>query len=261
MADTASSALPGTAVLVTGAARGIGMAIAEYLAKCGAKVVVTDVKANAEGIKTLTGHSDLIVAAPLGDLTDEEFRKTLIHEGVKLAGSEGLRGLVNNAGVGLFTDLLEGTDPAEVQRCFDVNVAAPLRLAQLWAQGRVQQKLGGAVVNVSSQSSSVVIPAHTSYSVSKAAIDQVTRHLAVELGPHQIRSNAVKPTVVRTEMGRTAWPEGAPETKAMQAKIPLRRFAEPCEIASVVAFLLDDSRSGMVNGACVPVDGGFLCCG
>lgn len=59
----------------------------------------------------------------------------------------------------------------------------------------------------------MVIPAHTSYSVSKAAIDQVTRHLAVELGPHQIRSNAVKPTVVRTEMGRTAWPEGAPETK------------------------------------------------
>lgn len=206
MADTASSALPGTAVLVTGAARGIGMAIAEYLAKCGAKVVVTDVKANAEGIKTLTGHSELIVAAPLGDLTDDEFRKTLIQEGVKLAGSEGLRGLVNNAGVGLFTDLLEGTDPAEVQRCFDVNVAAPSRLAQIWAQGRVQHKLGGAVVNVSSQSSSVVIPAHTSYSVSKAAIDQVTRHLAVELGPHQIRSNAVKPTVVRTEMGRTAWP-------------------------------------------------------
>lgn len=146
-----------------------------------------------------------------------------------------------------------GTDPAEVQRCFEVNVAAPLRLAQLWAQVRVEQKLGGAVVNVSSQplelsefpklkgrspgesllckgfsrllqcgytslsgqlrSSTVVFPAHTSYSVSKAAIDQVTRHLAVELGPHQIRSNAVKPTVVRTEMGRTAWPDGAPETK------------------------------------------------
>lgn len=63
------------------------------------------------------------------------------------------------------------------------------------------------------RSSTVVVPAHTSYSVSKAAIDQVTRHLAVELGPHQIRSNAVKPTVVRTEMGRTAWPDGAPETK------------------------------------------------
>ena len=63
------------------------------------------------------------------------------------------------------------------------------------------------------RSSTVAFPAHTSYSVSKAAIDQVTRHLAVELGPHQIRSNAVKPTVVLTEMGRTAWPDGAPETK------------------------------------------------
>eukprot|EP00913_Durusdinium_trenchii_P031271 g29278.t1 len=113
----------------------------------------------------------------------------------------------------------------------------------------------GAVVNVSSQSSTRVFPAHTSYSVSKAAIDQVTRHLAVELGPHGIRCNAVKPTVVRTEMGKTAWPDGAPETQAMLSKIPLGRFAEPEEIASVVAFLLDERRSGMVNGACIPVDG------
>ena len=260
MAETASSALPGKVILVTGAARGIGSAIAEYLAKSGAKVVVTDVVANAAGIDAIVKRCDLI-AAPLGDLTDEEFRKKLITEAFKLAGTGGLWGLVNNAGLGLFTDLLDGTDPAEVQRCFEVNVAAPLRLAQLWAQVRVEQKLGGAVVNVSSQSSTVVFPAHTSYSVSKAAIDQVTRHLAVELGPHQIRSNAVKPTVVRTEMGRTAWPDGAPETKAMLSKIPLGRFAEPSEIASVVAFLLDDARSGMVNGACVPVDGGYLCNG
>lgn len=63
--------------------------------------------------------------------------------------------------------------------------------------------------------------------------------------------------MVRTEMGKTAWPDGAPETKAMLAKIPLGRFAEPSEIASVVHFLLSE-RSAMVNGACVPVDGGYL---
>ncbi|CAK9004419.1 L-xylulose reductase (XR) (Carbonyl reductase II) (Dicarbonyl/L-xylulose reductase) (Kidney dicarbonyl reductase) (kiDCR) (Short chain dehydrogenase/reductase family 20C member 1) (Sperm surface protein P34H) [Durusdinium trenchii] len=240
MASTAPSSLPGSAILVTGAARGIGKAIAEELARNGAKVVVTDVPSNSEGIQALC--SAQIVAAPLGDLTNEEFLQTLVKEAVKLAGPGGLGGLVNNAGLGLFTDLLEGTGPEEVQRCFQVNVAAPLRLAQLWAQGRVAEKQRGAVVNVSSQSSTRVFPAHTSYSVSKAAIDQVTRHLAVELGPHGIRCNAVKPTVVRTEMGKTAWPDGAPETQAMLSKIPLGRFAEPEEIASVVAFLLDERR-------------------
>ncbi|CAE7242548.1 TFT2 [Symbiodinium natans] len=241
MASTAPSSLPSSAILVTGAARGIGKAIAEELAKNGAKVVVTDVPSNSEGIKALCSSSQ-IVAAPLGDLTNEEFLQTLVKEAAQLAGPGGLSGLVNNAGLGLFTDLLEGTGPEEMQRCFQVNVAAPLRLAQLWAQVRVAEKQRGAVVNVSSQSSTRVFPAHTSYSVSKAAIDQVTRHLAVELGPHGIRCNAVKPTVVRTELGKTAWPDGAPETQAMLSKIPLGRFAEPEEIASVVAFLLDERR-------------------
>jgi len=255
------SALPGACFLVTGAARGIGNAIARHLAVCGARVLVTDNPVNTETLEALAQEIPGVTVAPLGDVANDEDRRRIIRESEELAGSDGLRGLVNNAGIGLFTSLLDGTDPEEVQRCFQVNSAAPLRLAQLFAQNRIAKGSPGCIVNVSSQSSSVVFPDHTSYSVSKAALDQVTRHLAVELGPHGVRTNAVQPTVVTTDMGRRAWPPGAEHTKAMLSKIPLGRFAKPEEIATVVAFLLDDARSAMVNGALLPVDGGFLCYG
>mmetsp|Transcript_48384 Transcript_48384/g.90636 ORF Transcript_48384/g.90636 Transcript_48384/m.90636 type:complete len:264 (-) Transcript_48384:235-1026(-) len=251
------SALQGACFLVTGAGRGIGKAIAEYLVQSGARVVVTDLAANKEAIQSLAQEQE-ILAAPLGDVAEEAFCVQLIEEAIKLAGPSGLDGLVNNAGVGLFSAVAGGTGPEEVQRCFNVNAAAPLRLAQLFAATRIASGQTGSIVNISSMSSSTVFPNHTAYSTSKAALDQITHHLAVELGPHQIRSNAVLPTIVRTEMGKTAWPDDAPETKKMLARIPLRRFAEPEEIASVVAFLLDRSRSGMINGALLPVDGGFL---
>eukprot|EP00408_Alexandrium_pacificum_P014215 CAMPEP_0171218456 /NCGR_PEP_ID=MMETSP0790-20130122/33211_1 /TAXON_ID=2925 /ORGANISM="Alexandrium catenella, Strain OF101" /LENGTH=299 /DNA_ID=CAMNT_0011684279 /DNA_START=21 /DNA_END=917 /DNA_ORIENTATION=+ len=253
-----ASALPGACFLVTGAARGIGAAVARHLSAAGARVAATDHPAHAEGLAALAREVEGIVATPLGDVTVEADRRSIVDAAQEAAGSSGLRGLVNNAGIGVFSPLHGGSEPEEVRRCFEVNAAAPLRLAQLFAEARVARHAPGAIVNVSSQASSICFPNHTAYSVSKAAVDQVTRHLAVELGPHGVRANAVLPTVVLTEMGRTAWPEGAPETSAMLSKIPMGRFAEPEDIASVVAFLLDDARSGMVNGALLPVDGGFF---
>lgn len=257
----AVSALPGACFLVTGAARGIGAAIARHLAASGARVAATDHPANADGLAALAKEVDGVVATPLGDVTVEADRRSIVGAAEAAAGPSGLRGLVNNAGVGVFGPVLGGSDPEQVRRCFEVNAAAPLRLAQLFAESRVAGRAPGSIVNVSSQASSICFPNHTAYSVSKAAVDQVTRHLAVELGPRGVRANAVLPTVVLTEMGRSAWPNGAPQTAEMLSKIPLGRFAEPEDIASVVAFLLDDARSGMVNGALLPVDGGFLCYG
>ena len=177
------------AVLVTGAARGIGQAIAEYLAAENMQVVITDVEAHQELLAQVAkGSQGRISLAPAGDLSDEAFRQRLMKEAEALHG--GLFGLVNNAGLGLFTPFLGGTELTEVQRCFEVNLLAPLRLSQLWAESRVRLNKPGAIVNVSSQSSTVAFWAHTSYSVSKAAVDQLTKHLAVELGPKQIRCNA-----------------------------------------------------------------------
>jgi len=97
---------------------------------------------------------------------------------------------------------------------------------------------------------------HAAYCASKAGLDQLTKVMAVELGKHGIRVNAVNPTVVMTEMGKRAWsdPEkGGP----MLRRIPLGRFAQCEDIASVVCFLLSDA-AGMLNGLALPIDGGFL---
>lgn len=98
---------------------------------------------------------------------------------------------------------------------------------------------------------------HLVYGASKGALDQVTRTMAVELGSKGVRVNAINPTVVNTDMALTNWSD--PEKRsAMLAKIPLGRFAEPEEVASVVVFLLHNQLSSMVNGVTLPIDGGFL---
>ena len=97
---------------------------------------------------------------------------------------------------------------------------------------------------------------HTAYCASKGALDQLTRVMALELGPHNIRVNAVNPTVTLTPMGEMAWGDPA-KRDPMLAKIPLQRFAKPIDIAHAVAYLLSDSAD-MITGVTLPVDGGFL---
>jgi NAD(P)-dependent dehydrogenase (short-subunit alcohol dehydrogenase family) len=114
----------------------------------------------------------------------------------------------------------------------------------------------GSIVNVSSMAAFQALRDHASYCASKAGLDQLSAVMAVELGQYGIRVNSVNPTVVLTEMGKRAWSDpakGAP----MLARIPLQRFAECEEIASVVCFLLTDGAS-MLNGLALRVDGGFL---
>ncbi len=120
----------------------------------------------------------------------------------------------------------------------------------------IERQKGGAIVNVSSQASTVGIPDHASYCASKGALDQLTRVMAVELGPHQIRVNCVNPTVVLTPMGEMAWADPK-KRSAMLSRIPLGRFAMPHDVANAVAYLLSD-KADLIHGAMVPVDGGFL---
>jgi NAD(P)-dependent dehydrogenase (short-subunit alcohol dehydrogenase family) len=97
---------------------------------------------------------------------------------------------------------------------------------------------------------------HAAYCASKAGLDQLTKVMAVELGKHGIRVNSVNPTVVLTEMGKRAWSDPAKGGPMLQ-RIPLGRFAECEDIASVVCFLLSDAAA-MLNGLALPIDGGFL---
>jgi NAD(P)-dependent dehydrogenase (short-subunit alcohol dehydrogenase family) len=101
----------------------------------------------------------------------------------------------------------------------------------------------------------VALADHAAYCASKGALDQLTRVMALELGPHQIRVNAVNPTVTLTAMGAMAWGDPA-KGDPMRAKIPLGRFAQPRDVAHAVAYLLSD-HADMIHGATLPIDGGF----
>jgi L-xylulose reductase len=234
----------GQRALVTGAGNGIGREVARVLSECGAMVIAIDrAEEDLASLRDLIG-SESIVA----DLADPEAARSAAER----AGKIDL--LVNNAGIVILQPFLE-TSVTAYGDLMAVNTRAAFVVAQTVAAGMVERRRG-AIVNVSSKASQVALTDHMSYCMSKGAIDQLTRVMALELGPHNVRVNAVNPTVTLTPLGRLAWSDPA-RREAMLGKIPLGRFAEPRDIASVIAFLLSD-LAGMINGVTLPIDGGFL---
>ncbi len=162
--------------------------------------------------------------------------------------------LVNNAGITSLQPALE-TSMASMRTVLAINTMAPLRLAQVVARDLIARGKPGAIVNVSSIASTVAFTDHAAYCASKGGLDSLTRVLALELGPHNIRVNAINPTVTLTPMGELAWSD--PQKSApMLERISLGRFATPADIAEVILYLLGD-HAKMINGAILPVDGGF----
>jgi L-xylulose reductase len=162
--------------------------------------------------------------------------------------------LVNNAGISILQSFLD-TSVEAFDKIMAVNVRAALIISQVIARKMIANNIHGAIVNVSSQSSTRAVKDHTAYCTSKGALDQLTRMMALELGPHNIRVNSIHPTVTLTPMGAMAWGDPA-KSGPMLGRIPLGRFAQPVEVAQAIAYLLSD-QSGMVHGAFLPVDGGF----
>ena len=168
-----------------------------------------------------------------------------------------LWGLVNCAGWG-------GTiaSPWEVEtqvfdRLISVNTRGPM-LVTKYACGSMLKAGAGSIVNVSSQAAAVALYGHTGYAGSKGALDAMTRVAALELGQRGVRVNCVRPTVVMTDMAAGHW--GRPEYGGpFRDRMPFHRFATPAEIAAPIVFLLGDGAS-MINGVCLPVDGGYTAC-
>jgi NAD(P)-dependent dehydrogenase (short-subunit alcohol dehydrogenase family) len=147
------------------------------------------------------------------------------------------------------------TTAASFDHVMAVNARGAALVARHVARGMIEAKRQGSIVNVSSQAALVALDDHLSYSASKAAMDAITRALCIELGPHGIRVNSVNPTVTLTPMAVLAWSDPAKRGPALQG-IPLRRFAEPREVAEPILFLLSDAAS-MISGVALPIDGGF----
>ncbi len=244
------SRFEGKTAIVTGASRGIGLAIAQRLVADGARVVVTGRKepALAEAVAELGGPEVALGVA--GHADDTEHQAEVVANAVATFGSADL--LVNNTGINPVYGPLVDIDLDAARKIVDVNCIAAVSWVQQVHRAWMAEH-GGAVVNVASVAGRRPAPGIAFYGASKAMLIHLTEELAVELGP-DIRVNAVAPAVVKTRFA-TALYEGREDEVA--AAYPLKRLGVPDDIGSVVAFLLS-AEAAWMTGQTLVVDGGVL---
>jgi NAD(P)-dependent dehydrogenase (short-subunit alcohol dehydrogenase family) len=235
----------GTVSLVTGASRGIGLAIAERIVADGGRVAITarGQETLDEAVATLGGPEHAIGIA--GKADDPAHRAQVFDAIASTFGR--LDYLVNNAGINPAYGKALDVDEAAMRKIFDVNVIGSLA----WTRDAVAAGLSRAVVNISSISGLHASPGIAIYGMSKAALISMTTQLAFELAPG-IRVNAVAPAVIKTNFAKALY-EGREEEAA--AGYPLGRLGEPTDVAGPVAFLLSDD-AGWVTGQTLLIDGG-----
>jgi NAD(P)-dependent dehydrogenase (short-subunit alcohol dehydrogenase family) len=238
--------LSGRTAIITGASRGIGLAIAERLAAAGANVLLTARKQeSADAAAEQVGGGAIGVAA---HAVDEDAARHCVDLALDRFGSIDI--LVNNAGTNpAFGPLIE-QDHARFTKIFDVNLWAPL----LWTSLAVKAWMadhGGAVVNTSSIGGMHQSPAMGLYNATKAALIHVTKQLALELSPG-VRVNAICPGVVRTRLAEALWKD---HEEAVSGSTALGRIGEPADVAAAVAFLVSDEAS-WITGETMVIDGG-----
>jgi L-xylulose reductase len=237
----------GKTALVTGAGRGIGRATAKALSAAGAVTyALSKTKENLDSLKTECPDIRPIRV----DISDWSSTR----RAVESVGPVDF--LVNNAAVFIMQPFLD-VDPRTFDSTYNVNVKAVINISQVVVQGMIQRRSPGSIVNVSSIGSCRAFVDHTVYNSSKGALDQVTRIMALELGPHGIRVNGIQPTSVMTDMGLSEYEDNPAEAEMFKAKHPLRKFAEVHEVVDTIMYLLSD-KSSMIHGVILPVDGGYL---
>lgn len=239
------------AALVTGAASGIGAATVERLLGAGWKVAALDRdEAALAALAGKLGKPTRLFTAPV-DITDEPAAEKVVAMAAEALG--GLDGVVNSAGIAADIPALD-TPVDRFRRILDVNVVGTFIVARAAAR-LMKGSGGGAIVNISSISGLRGSKGRVAYGASKGAVVVLTQVLANDLARYNIRVNAVAPGPVDTAMVKTMHTES--DRKLFTDHIPMRRYAEPAEIASVIEFLLDSTRSSYMTGEIVAVDGGF----
>ena len=246
------SRLKGKVAVVTGASKGIGAAIAKQLAADGASVVVnySSGRDGAEKVVadiTKSGGNAIAVGA---SVSREEDIEKLFAETKKAYGRVDI--LVNNAGVYTFAPL-ENINVEDYKRQYDTNVLGLLLTTK--AALPLVPKEGGSVVNISSIVSTLAPAASSIYSSTKGAVDTITKSLAKELGPRNIRVNSINPGFVVTEGTNTAGFVGGEFEKGAIASTPLGRAGQPEDIAPPVSFLASD-EARWITGETIFVSGG-----
>jgi L-xylulose reductase len=234
----------GRTILVTGATGGIGGATVHRLIRQGADVI-----AGGRSVDKLEQLASATGARPLPfELTSEDSVREAV-EGLELWG------VVNCGGWGGEIATPQDTDIDVFDKVMSINARGSLLVIKYASRSMIASERGGSIVNVSSQASLVALNGHVSYGSSKAALDNITRVCALELGQYNIRVNSVNPTVVMSEMSQFYW--GRPEIgEPFLAQMPLHRWATEDDVAGPIAFLLGDDAA-MITGVSLPIDGGY----
>lgn len=234
----------GKRIVVTGAGKGIGRAVSVMLAGRGAHVIaLTRSRLDLDQLVDEIGCTAIAV-----DLSDAG----AAHAAAELAMPADF--LVNCAGTTSLDSFLD-VSAETFDYLMAVNTRAPMIVAQAYARSCIARGVGGAILNVSSISSTVGFADHTAYCASKGALDAMTRVMANELGPYGIRVNCVNPIVTLTPMAVKAWSDPAKAGPILD-RIPIGRFVSPDEVGEAISFLLSDAASA-ISGITLPIDGGF----
>jgi len=243
-----TSSLDGRTALVTGASRGIGLAIAQRLVLAGARVVISSRRQDNlnEALATFDrGASVHAIAAHVGTRSDAD---RLVMQTIEHFGSLDI--LVNNAATNPYFGPLVDISDSQMQKTYEVNQTSVLtHSAAAWHQWMKEH--GGVILNVASIGGLGPEPGIGWYNVTKAAVIHLTKQLAWELGPH-IRVNAIAPGLVRTELARGLWENNEAD---VARHIPLGRVGEPDDIAGIAEVLVSD-QSSWLTGQVIIVDGG-----
>jgi NAD(P)-dependent dehydrogenase (short-subunit alcohol dehydrogenase family) len=240
--------LEGKTAIITGGAAGIGNATARFFAKKGVNLILADLnpRVDAEAKKIGPKH----IGAP-GDVCNAAYRRSVVDAAVKAFGKVDI--LINSAGV-VALEKAEIISEDFWDKTIAVNLKASFMMAQAFGAYLINNKLPGCIVNLASQAGVIALDKHAAYCASKGGIISMTQVLALEWGKYGIRANCVSPTVVLTDLGHKAW--DGPAGEAFKKEIPAERFAEPDEIAGVIAFLCSDAAA-MITGHNLLIDGGY----
>jgi NAD(P)-dependent dehydrogenase (short-subunit alcohol dehydrogenase family) len=252
MVDAPNFDVVGKVALVTGAARGIGRAVALALAQAGADIALglRDATSAGDLADEIRGIGRRVVRLQM-DVTRRPEVVAAVAEAIRSLGRIDI--LVNNAGIG-------PPAPAEdvSEAAFDATLAVNLK-GTFFVSQEVGRRMiaagGGRIVNLSSQAGFVALPTESVYCMTKAAIAHLTKCLAVEWAPHGINVNAVAPTFIRTP-GTAKWLDDESFRKDLLSRLPIGRVGDPVDVAGAVVFLASPAAA-MVTGTTLMVDGGW----
>lgn len=242
----------GPVAVVTGAARGLGRVVAATFAREGYRLVLVDLLPLDDTVAEVRSLGATGLAVTVDVSSELDVALLAAHVAARFGRADVL---VNNAGVSLLQPA-EATSTADWRRVLDINLTGPFLLcrelgAPMLASG------SGSIVNVASIAGLRAVSHRAAYNASKHGLIGLTSTLAAEWGGRGVRVNAVCPGWIKTEMDAEDQASGGYTDADIVDQVPLARFASAADVAAAISFLADPARSGFVNGAALPVDGGW----